>query len=39
MLGVLRRFEGRFAAQYFERIVRHAVALKNDVFHFVVRLK
>src|SRR5262245_31327755 len=28
-----RRFEGRLATENLERIIRHAVALENDVFH------
>ena len=28
-----RRFERRLTAENLERIIRHAIALKNDVFH------
>ena len=32
-VGRARRFQWRLAAEYVERIIRHAVALKNDIFH------
>ena len=32
-VGRACRFQGRLVAQRFDRIVGHAVALKNDIFH------